>query len=465
MIEGDAMEPITGLEESLKRRSLGILLDSGLRVSSEDRVLIIHDESLAPYCADLMHELIVRDVSAVLINIPKAYQHYLVSKIITQPDVQWLPVGLMASLNQSSAVLNVLDGDLATSRLRKAVIEQPRTPNCRLAHIPGLSDEILAITLMTDFARILDESELVAWVLGNGGETELLTYDDRGAEYRLMLDLGGWENEPLMSPGTLLPGSWGNFPPGETFCCPTPSTINGTVCIGGSVPGLVLKNDEAVVLDFEEGRLTRWRPLTRSPAIAFFEKQKAVAQGRHDANWNVFAELGIGLNPIIHNLTGNSLFDEKVAGTVHVAVGDNTTFGFYNKALMHADLVAWRPTLRVGGTTIMNRGVLQMSEMTQQRASWLPGPLAISGEKRIRINESEVKTEDGVLKRRLCKGGRIGLVQMGDRPLGAALDELNRMLSQGEPLQLEHILKSTPDIGGFTTDRLIAVLQHYNCIR
>lgn len=452
------------LGEQLKREALGMLLDKGLCVSSDDQLLIAHDESLAPYSSALVEELVIRDISAAFINVPKAYQRFLVSKILSQPEVQWLPSALLTAISTSSAILNVLDGDLETSRLRKAIIDQPRTRDCRLAHIPGLTDEVLSVTLNTDFEEILKRSELVAWILGNGVSAEYVTYDKADAEYVLYLDLEGWVNEPLMSPGSLLRGSWGNFPPGETFCCPTPTGVHGSVCINGSLPRMVLSADEAIVLHFENGRLDEWRAVNSSPAVEFFDKQKAIAKTRNDPNWNVFAEFGIGLNPAIRALTGNSLFDEKAAGTVHIAIGDNTTFGHGNKASMHADLVSWRPTLRIDGTTVLSRGEFQEAKLEMARQDWVPPSSPLPTDRRVRIRDGEVKSDSGVLKRRLCKAGRIGLVQMGDQAVGRALQKLYDRVMVGEPILVEQLVKELPVVDGIDVLRLMAILHHYNCL-
>jgi hypothetical protein len=76
----------------------------------------------------------------------------------------------------------------------------------------------------------------VAWFLGRGGSVVLTTFDAAGREYQLFLELEGWSNEPLMSPGIVLPGSWGNVPPGESFCCPDSAYVHGEICINGSIP-------------------------------------------------------------------------------------------------------------------------------------------------------------------------------------------------------------------------------------
>lgn len=53
----------------------------------------------------------------------------------------------------------------------------------------------------------------------------------------------------------------------------------------------------------------------------------------------VVCEFGIGLNPKIKGLTGCTVLDEKMDGTVHIAIGANHMFGGVNEAPMHIDLV------------------------------------------------------------------------------------------------------------------------------
>ena len=60
------------------------------------------------------------------------------------------------------------------------------------------------------------------------------------------------------------------------------------------------------------------------------------------------AELGIGINPKAR-LIGNVLEDEKVGGTVHVALGDNSTFGGDVVAGIHLDGIITRPKVFVDG--------------------------------------------------------------------------------------------------------------------
>lgn len=96
-----------------------------------------------------------------------------------------------------------------------------------------------------------------------------------------------------------------------------------------------------------------WDGRESSPAYEFFERQRERAENAGDLDWNVFAELGIGLNPKIEELTGNPLFDEKAANTVHIGIEDNTVFGHTIRAQHHSDLICRLPTLHLDGVELL----------------------------------------------------------------------------------------------------------------
>jgi aminopeptidase len=76
-------------------------------------------------------------------------------------------------------------------------------------------------------------------------------------------------------------------------------------------------------------------------------------------------ELGIGCNPGITRYMKNTLFDEKIDGTVHVALGASYTFmGGTNKSAIHWDIVK---DLRPGGRIYVD------GELVQENGRWLIG--------------------------------------------------------------------------------------------
>jgi leucyl aminopeptidase (aminopeptidase T) len=59
------------------------------------------------------------------------------------------------------------------------------------------------------------------------------------------------------------------------------------------------------------------------------------------------------------------LEDEKIAGTVHVAFGDNSTFGGTVQAGVHLDGVVLAPDLYIDGTKVLAGG--RLSEVSALR--------------------------------------------------------------------------------------------------
>ena len=74
-------------------------------------------------------------------------------------------------------------------------------------------------------------------------------------------------------------------------------------------------------------------------------------------------ELGIGCNPGITRYMKNAAFDEKIDGTVHVALGTGFPFlGGTNESRIHWDLVK---DLRRGGLLYLD------GELVQRDGRWL----------------------------------------------------------------------------------------------
>ena len=55
------------------------------------------------------------------------------------------------------------------------------------------------------------------------------------------------------------------------------------------------------------------------------------------------AELGIGTNVAVTDLVGSVLLDEKAAGTVHIAIGDDAGIGGDTDAPLHLDGIIRNP--------------------------------------------------------------------------------------------------------------------------
>jgi len=78
---------------------------------------------------------------------------------------------------------------------------------------------------------------------------------------------------------------------------------------------------------------------------------------KHGQAGRNIAELGIGTNDQA-KITGLILEDEKVMGTVHIALGDNMSMGGTVSVQSHLDGLIKKPTVYLDGRVIMEKGNL-----------------------------------------------------------------------------------------------------------
>ncbi len=129
-----------------------------------------------------------------------------------------------------------------------------------------------------------------------------------------------------------------NFPDGEIYTGPVETSVNGWVRY--TYPAIKdAREVDGVELVFEEGQVTR--------ATASKGQDYLNAILNTDPGARYLGEFAIGTNEMIQRFTRNILFDEKIGGTVHMAVGvgyPNT--GSTNRSAIHWDMIC---DMRSGG--------------------------------------------------------------------------------------------------------------------
>lgn len=130
------------------------------------------------------------------------------------------------------------------------------------------------------------------------------------------------------------PGMFGNLPAGEAYFAPLEKQSHGTMVIEW---GPTRKLDQPLCLTVENGVVISIEgddPHRRKLETKFSE----------DDNCRNIAELGIGTNDKASR-PDNVLEAEKILGTIHIALGDNTGFGGKTSAPFHEDYVFYHPTV------------------------------------------------------------------------------------------------------------------------
>jgi aminopeptidase len=122
-----------------------------------------------------------------------------------------------------------------------------------------------------------------------------------------------------------------NMPSGEIFTGPIENSASGWVRF--TYPAIRSgRQVEGVELRFEEGKVVS--------ATARKNQDYLLAQIDMDAGARYLGEFAIGTNYGIDRFTGNILFDEKIGGTLHMALGNGyIETGSKNQSAIHWDFI------------------------------------------------------------------------------------------------------------------------------
>jgi aminopeptidase len=130
------------------------------------------------------------------------------------------------------------------------------------------------------------------------------------------------------------PGSFGNLPAGEVFFAPVEGTAHGKLVLDWAPTH---KLDSPVTVLVQDGTVVD--VIGDDPYVATLSAK--IDERRENRN---IAELGIGTNDRATR-PDNILESEKILGTIHIAFGDNSSFGGNVKTPFHQDFVFFRPTV------------------------------------------------------------------------------------------------------------------------
>lgn len=140
---------------------------------------------------------------------------------------------------------------------------------------------------------------------------------------------------------------YGNLPCGEVYFAPLEDSVNGR-----AIYEVVFHQGRRISeleIQFEDGIAV---PITAREGFEYFLE----VWNQYDDGRAVLGEMGIGLNPAVLQPTGFLLTDEKIMGTVHLALGDSSFIGGTNRSSMHWDMVVLQPTVTLDDEILIDRG-------------------------------------------------------------------------------------------------------------
>ncbi len=122
-----------------------------------------------------------------------------------------------------------------------------------------------------------------------------------------------------------------NFPDGEVFTSPVEDSAEGEIYF--DFPAIYRGNEaQGIYLRFEKGKVVH---ATAEKGEDFFLKMIDQDEGAR-----YLGEFAFGTNDMIREVTGNILFDEKIGGSIHLALGSSyPETGGKNTSGLHWDII------------------------------------------------------------------------------------------------------------------------------
>lgn len=212
----------------------------------------------------------------------------------------------------------------------------------RIASMPTITKDIINRCIDIDYQGLKTVHERLRNILRSSKVIRIKT--DKGTDLKTAVknirgDVAGLLHNK---------GDFGNLPTGEVDSGIIKEKTYGTVVIDKSFAAFG-KLDSPLTFKINKGIITDIKGKRSKELKNMLDKIGKKAY--------IMAELGIGTNPKA-KVTGIILEDEKVKGTVHIAIGNDITYGGDNNAPIHLDGIIGSPTLYCDDKIILDNGKL-----------------------------------------------------------------------------------------------------------
>jgi leucyl aminopeptidase (aminopeptidase T) len=213
----------------------------------------------------------------------------------------------------------------------------------RIATFPGITNEVMIRGLNADYKKIAAFSIRLKKIFEKTKIVRVVTA--LGTD--ITMDITG--RTAYASKGLFhKKGESGNLPTGETFVAPLEGKSNGVFVVDGSMAGLGMMKSGNIKIEVKNGYAVK---ITGGSAA---KKLNEILKKFGKPAYNI-AEFGVGTNDKA-KISGVLLEDEKVMGTIHIALGDNKSMGGSVGVPSHLDGVIKKPTVFFDNKMIMRDG-------------------------------------------------------------------------------------------------------------
>lgn len=218
-----------------------------------------------------------------------------------------------------------------------------RVCGARYASMPLFDKEMLTGPMLVDWKKMMQRTKNIAKRIDNC--EEIIIEASNGTS----IQLSKKGREVKIDTGLIKrPGQFSNLPAGEVYMAPLEGSANGRLVLEWA-PTRKLKTP--ITLHIENGLV---REIEGSEKYTAYLKEK-LSEKRENRN---IAELGIGTNDRASR-PDNILESEKILGTIHIALGDNSSFGGKVSTSFHQDFVLFNPTITLRYKSGRQRGLMK----------------------------------------------------------------------------------------------------------
>ncbi len=215
----------------------------------------------------------------------------------------------------------------------------------RVGTMPGITEGIMTRTMSADYPEIARVTKILTEHLERTSRVRITT--PAGTDIEMDIST----SRAIASTGIVdKPGSFGNLPSGEAYLAPVEGSTNGVFVVDASMAGIGKINDKPIEIIVKNGLAVEIKG-GKEAAILREQVEKIGEKARN------IAELGIGTNDAA-TISGDILEDEKVKGTVHIALGNNMSMGGTVIVPFHVDGIMLKPTMWFDDRKVMEDGKL-----------------------------------------------------------------------------------------------------------
>jgi leucyl aminopeptidase (aminopeptidase T) len=299
----------------LKQAAFHTLSDC-LGVKPDEQVVVVTDTVTAEIGRALFEQALDMNAEALLLEMRPR-----------EASGQEPPIAVAAAIRECDVYLLATKRSLSHTRARR----QAKEAGARGASMPGITADIMLRTMPVDYNLIAERGNRLVEIL-QGVKTLHIT-TDLGTDIMLNVEGVEWGADTGLY---LKPGDFGNLPAGEACAGVVWEGCNGVAVFDGSFADIGVLS-EPIRVDFENGEakgIGGGADAERLIGILDTVGPKAY----------MLAEIGIGTHHAA-KITGVVLEDEKVMGTIHLALGNDLGFGGSNDVPLHLDGVIDGPTM------------------------------------------------------------------------------------------------------------------------